>query len=251
MLNYIKAELWKVFRRKSCYVLAALLLFCAHLYGWLFSGGYFADLAAGVSLTMVTGMPLAPLLAHLVDAGSRDTLKNELSFGLSRGRIYWGKLAAGLLLGLLLALILVGGVLATGRLLLPRGDPGAAWSNLYRVGVCLLGAVPLWCGMFALCHTLALLVRSTAVWMAGYYVAFFIGQPILTVLAAGFFGGNMAAWPFRLLQAVLIPCTLLISGLPSGWISGEYLLWCWGVGLGWLAVSAGAGLLVFRRMDLR
>ena len=39
MLNYIKAELWKVFRRKSCYVLAALLLFCAHLYGWLFSGG--------------------------------------------------------------------------------------------------------------------------------------------------------------------------------------------------------------------
>ena len=27
MLNYIKAELWKVFRRKSCYVLAALLLF--------------------------------------------------------------------------------------------------------------------------------------------------------------------------------------------------------------------------------
>ena len=126
MLNYIKAELWKVFRRKSCYVLAALLLFCAHLYGWLFSGGYFADLAAGVSLTMVTGMPLAPLLAHLVDAGSRDTLKNELSFGLSRGRIYWGKLAAGLLLGLLLALILVGGVLATGRLLLPRGDPGAA-----------------------------------------------------------------------------------------------------------------------------
>lgn len=102
----------------------------------------------------------------------------------------------------------------------------------------LLGAVPLWCGMFALCHTLALLVRSTAVWMAGYYVAFFIGQPILTVLAAGFFGGNMAAWPFRLLQAVLIPCTLLISGLPSGWISGEYLLWCWGVGLGWLAVSA-------------
>ena len=153
MLNYIKAELWKVFRRKSCYVLAALLLFCAHLYGWLFSGGYFADLAAGVSLTMVTGMPLAPLLAHLVDAGSRDTLKNELSFGLSRGRIYWGKLAAGLLLGLLLALILVGGVLATGRLLLPRGDPGAAWSNLYRVGVCLLGAVPLWCGMFALCHT--------------------------------------------------------------------------------------------------
>ena len=145
----------------------------------------------------------------------------------------------------------MGGVLATGRLLLPRGDPGAAWSNLYRVGVCLLGAVPLWCGMFALCHTLALLVRSTAVWMAGYYVAFFIGQPILTVLAAGFFGGNMAAWPFRLLQAVLIPCTLLISGLPSGWISGEYLRWCWGVGLGWLAVSAGAGLLFFRRMDLR
>ena len=128
MLNYIKAELWKVFRRKSCYVLAALLLFCAHLYGWLFSGGYFADLAAGVSLTMVTGMPLAPLLAHLVDAGSRDTLKNELSFGLSRGRIYWGKLAAGLLLGLLLALILVEGCCFPGEIPVRRGPICTGWA---------------------------------------------------------------------------------------------------------------------------
>lgn len=70
-----------------------------------------------------------PLLVQLVDGGTADTLKNELSFGLRRGTVYWGKLCAALLLGLAFCLVLVGGSLA-GRVLVPA--PGGAGRRPWR-----------------------------------------------------------------------------------------------------------------------
>ena len=81
MLNYIKAELWKVLHRRGVYVLLALLLLCTALFFMLYSYGGFSSLAKGISVTMVVGMLAAPLLVQLVDGGTADTLKNELSFG--------------------------------------------------------------------------------------------------------------------------------------------------------------------------
>ena len=130
MLNYIKAELWKVLHRRGVYVLLALLLLCTALFFMLYSYGGFSSLAKGISVTMVVGMLAAPLLVQLVDGGTADTLKNELSFGLRRGTVYWGKLCAALLLGLAFCLVLVGGSLAGGWLFLPRGEPEEALEGL-------------------------------------------------------------------------------------------------------------------------
>ena len=142
MLNYIKAELWKVLHRRGVYVLLALLLLCTALFFMLYSYGGFSSLAKGISVTMVVGMLAAPLLVQLVDGGTADTLKNELSFGLRRGTVYWGKLCAALLLGLAFCLVLVGGSLAGGWLFLPRGEPEEALEGLALVGFCLAGALP-------------------------------------------------------------------------------------------------------------
>lgn len=139
MLNYIKAELWKVLHRRGVYVLLALLLLCTALFFMLYSYGGFSSLAKGISVTMVVGMLAAPLLVQLVDGGTADTLKNELSFGLRRGMVYWGKLCAALLLGLAFCLVLVGGSLAGGWLFLPRGEPEEALEGLALVGFCLAG----------------------------------------------------------------------------------------------------------------
>ena len=250
MLNYIRAELWKVSRRPVFYVLLALLAACAALFTVLYSST-FAYLAEAVSTTMVTGFLAAPLLVQLVDGGGPDTLKNELSFGLSRGRIYWGKLCAALALGLGFCLLLVGGSLLAGWLLLPHGAEGEAVWALSVVGFCLLGALPVWCGLFAMCHTLALLVRSTAAWVAGYYLTFFIGQPVLVLLAMLFFNIYEATPAFTLLTAVLMPYSLLMPAVLEDWLTGQYQLWCWGVGLGWLAAAAALGLLLLARRDVR
>ena len=165
MLNYIKAELWKVLHRRGVYVLLALLLLCTALFFMRYSYGGFSSLAKGISVTMVVGMLAAPLLVQLVDGGTADTLKNELSFGLRRGTVYWGKLCAALLLGLAFCLVLVGGSLAGGWLFLPRGEPEEALEGLALVGFCLAGALPIWCGMFAcaICWPWRCAVRPPAV----------------------------------------------------------------------------------------
>lgn len=225
MLNYIKAELWKVLHRRGVYVLLALLLLCTALFFMLYSYGGFSSLAKGISVTMVVGMLAAPLLVQLVDGGTADTLKNELSFGLRRGTVYWGKLCAALLLGLAFCLALV--------------------------GFCLAGALPIWCGMFALCHMLALAVRSPAAWTAGYYLMFFMGQPVLVFLAILLFGVYEASAPFTLFTAVVLPYSLLMPALLDGWLTAQYQLWCWGIGLGWMAASTGLGLFLFGRRDVR
>lgn len=242
MLNYLQAELWRVFRCKSLYVQAAFLLFCAHLFAFLYGNGDFPQLVSGVCSTMFTGILAAPMLAQLVDGGFQDTVKNELSFGLSRTFIYLGKLAGGIVLGLLFCGVLVGGVLVSGWLFLTHGPAREYLSALGMLAFCLTAALPLWCGMLSLCHMLGTLIRSPGVWVSLYFSFFFIAQPLLASLLGNHIGR------FDLFQAVLAPYSLLLSGYLSGTLSRTpgYLLLCWAVGLGWAAASTAVGLLCFR-----
>ena len=121
------------------------------------------------------------------------------------------------------------------------GEPEEALEGLALVGFCLAGALPIWCGMFALCHMLALAVRSPAAWTAGYYLMFFMGQPVLVFLAILLFGVYEASAPFTLFTAVVLPYSLLMPALLDGWLTAQYQLWCWAIGLGWMAASTGWG----------
>ena len=248
MLNYIQAELWKASRTKGLYVLALLLAVLTGLFtALMLFAEDFAQMASAAATTMLLGMLVAPLITQVVDGGILSTMKNEVSFGLDRGRIYLGKLVAGLLLGLGLCLVLIGGYLLAGWLILPHGDGSDNLVALAAVGFALLGSLPVWCGIYSLCHLMAMGIPSTAGWMACYYLLSFFGQPILAALA-GMFGSGQTTW---LLQAVIMPASLLAPSFFPNWLTWEYLLWCWAVGLGWFLVSTGLGLLWFRRREIK
>lgn len=247
MLNYIKAELWKALHHRLTWGMTLFLGLCTALFGFLMNSADYTELVGGVSVTMLTGMLVVPLLVQVIDGSRGETLKNEISFGLGRGRIYGGKLLAGLLLGLGLCAILLGGLLGVCFPLLPHDDPEGEVVALWVLAFCLLGAVPVWCGMFALCHAMAILIPSTSVWMTVYYLMFFIGQPILAAVTSLFTGRQASP----LLQAILMPYTLLMPPYLSGWLTWKYQLWCWGIGLGWGTVSTILGLLRFSRQEIR
>lgn len=251
MLNYIKAELWKAVRRRGIVIFYLVLFLLAATFCVEVSGGRFEDLASGVCVVLILGMLMGPILAHQVDGHTQETLKNELSFGLSRGRIYLGKLIAVLVIGLLMAGSILAVCVGGGWLLTDHSaDPQAAQVSLEVLLFALAGAVPLWCGMAAVCHMAALLISSTAVWASGYYILFFFGQPILLLIAAAFFHGNTSCWQINLLEAILMPYTLLMPQFLSGWLTWGYQVWCWSIGMGWLLVSALVGLLLFRRKEI-
>lgn len=247
MLNYCKAELWKAFRHKGTYVLVLILVVLTGLFtALMLSAEAFYQMASAATTTMLLGLLVAPLLTQLVDGSSISTLKNEVSFGVGRGRIYLGKLVTGLLLGLGLCLLLLGGYLLTGWLVLPH-SPEEDLTALAVVGFTLLGALPIWCGVYSLCHMMAMLIPSTAGWLSIYYVLTFFGQPILVALIATFTTGRMS----NLIQAVLMPMSLLMPNYLSGWITWEYQVWCWAIGLGWLAATTGLGLFCLGKKEIK
>ena len=248
MLNYIKAELWKAFRHKGIYGLALFLGLCTALFTFMMlEADDFSQMASAASTTMLLGMLAAPLIAQVVDGGTLSTLKNEVSFGLSRGRIFLGKLWAGLILGLGLCLALLGGYLAVGWLALPHTSGQADLTALAAVGAALLGALPVWCGMYGLCHTLAMSMPSTAAWMAVYYLFTFFGQPVLAALASMWADGGTA----QLIQVVFMPSSLLVPDQFTSWLTWSYLRWCWIIGLGWLGAAVALGLLRFGRREIK
>ena len=248
MLNYIRAELWKAFRHKGLYGLVLFLGLCTALFtSIMLEADNFFQMASAAATTMLLGVLVAPLLTQIVDGKALSSLKNEVSFGLSRGRIYWGKLLTGLMLGLGLCLLLVGGYLLVGWLALPHNSSEADLTALAVVGFSLLGALPVWCGIFSLCHMMALLIPSTAAWKALYYILSFFGQPVLVALTAMGTGGRISS----LIQAILMPMALLMPDFLSGWLTWEYQFWCWAVGMGWLVFTSALGLLWFRRREIK
>ena len=248
MLNYISAELYKVRRRKSTWALLALLLGLESLYILLFAHGECYELLNAFVTTLTLGLPMALLLSALVcsDMGRSGTLKNELSAGLPRSRIYLGKLLSALIVALIALALVVGLCLAAGGLLFRHSDPAQDRAALAVVGYCLAAALPLWVGGLDLAQMLFFLVPSPGAAESLYFVWFVFLDwmaSLITWNAQGPLAQAAAA-----LQSLLLSWTF---GQLEGVLTRELLAHSWLVGLGWLAVTSSVGVLVLRRRELR
>ena len=248
MLNYISAELYKVRRRKSTWALLALLLGLESLYILLFAHGECYELLNAFVTTLTLGLPMALLLSALVcsDMGRSGTLKNELSAGLPRSRIYLGKLLSALIVALIALALAVGLCLAAGGLLFRHSDPAQDRSALAVVGYCLAAALPRWVGGLGLAQMLFFLVPSPGAAESLYFVWFVFLDwmaSLITWNAQGPLAQAAAA-----LQSLLLSWTF---GQLEGVLTRELLAHSWLVGLGWLAVTSSVGVWVFRRRELR
>ena len=206
---------------------------------WRFGLGDMFQGSFGDSLSLLTpfftvGLYLAVVVADEVfsDQYKNDTLKNEVSFGLPRRRIYLGKLVTAAGIGLVLAFLtlLVYAVLC--RVLL-----------LFR----LLGALPLWMGalsltvaaMFNLAHTIPMMVGVLGC-LGG------LSSVLRMVMRTGV---DWLARGAEMLYHLLLTAPMDVMEVPL-W-SPAWLGWTWGVGLLWTLGAAAAGLALFARRDIR
>ncbi len=260
MLNYLRAELYKLFRRKYFWGLTAIvlalegLLVAAYLFINAHGGhAYFNDSVNDVILRMLgVGGVCAVLTGDVVFAAQyrNATLKNEVSFGLPRWRIYLGKLAAQLIASVLLCLVAVGGYVAACRLLLPVWPEGGDLAEVWRMlGRGLLAALPLWVGVQGMVCACFFLIRGEGVALFTALCLFWALPGIMQ-----FVGGLFSGYPMGDLLLKVLPWTpsAMLDAtrlhLKAGfypWLTRTCL-----VGGVWLAVSTALGLWRFRRKEI-
>ena len=258
MLNYLRAELYKLRHRKSFWITLGVLLALEALLVWGFTfvnahGGhvYFDDCVLDIIPRMLSvGGYFTILAGDMVFAGQyrNATLKNEVSFGLPRWRIYLGKLIAQLLAAIFLCFAMIGFYVAACRWFLPEGGIENAQVMLL-LAKSLLAALPVWIGVQAMVCACFFTIRGGAA-SAITAILIFGALPQAMWLLAAMYG----AYPFGLFlwQVREWMPTIMLDATPN------YLLANYGVWLGkmcltggaWLVGSTALGLWVFGRREI-
>lgn len=259
MLNYMSAEFYKVFRRKYPYVtfltlagLAALL--CS---GFIFTnhGGAHNDFQhGGMSVLMVlsVGLYIALLIGDMVfsDQYKSNTLKNEVSFGVPRVRIYLGKLAVEAVIGVVMSVLVVAFYeLLCFATLYPCEDPAMTAYTWKVVGYCVLAAVPQWLAALALTNMFFFLVKGST-------LASFLSVGVIAVTPVVLELTALMIWEAA--PQVSDALLMIRSWMPTqiiekaaeiagdwGFIGKSFL-----TGGVWIAVTSAIGLAGFRKKEI-
>lgn len=252
MLNYMRAELWKALRRRGFYLMLGVLVlgeWLLALTAWVPAGRSIALHQADLLVDLLpVGLFCALLMADLVfqDQYRHGTLKNELSFGMSRGRIYLGKTLSALLMGLLAAGIVLG--CFCGLFLARSGAERTA--ALVRIAGYLSCALPLWTGGLGLAVALNFICRRGTTAASVYLLLLVLLPPLFGIGADNMLSGSVG---FRILDGLRQVMLAEASGLPEAlaWPALiPYMLRNWLIGMGWFWGSAAVGLALFQRQDI-
>ena len=254
MRNYLRAECYKLSRRKYPWVFLGVLLGLDSLMllAFVVLGDGSTDFYEGVTdlvVLLMLGL-FAPLLTCdmvFADQYKTGTLNNELTFGLSRAKIYWGKLLAQTALSLALCAAILGWHVGGCWLLLAH-DPARDAQALWQLGWSLAAALPLWLGMQGLCCATYFAFRSD-LFGAIAAVGLVFGLSLGLFIAGGMAGKGPLGDVLRQIQDYLPDRLMaLVSGqAPPG---RALCARAWLVGAAWSAASTAVGLAVFRKKQL-
>lgn len=259
MLNYIRAEIYKLLRRPYTYITLGVLLALEGLYASMFAFHNSHSMATpfgGAVVTLVEmgaiGFCVCLLTGDIVFAGQykNSTLKNEVSFGLSRTRIYLGKLIAQTLLSIVYLAVMMGFFIGLCAVVLPM-EPSAGFYSaadaMTIVGYFLAAGLPLWIGAQAVVCMCLFLVNGEMASSFLYVGIVFVLESILDV-AGLLIGGRVGELLLKVIQ--YFPVRML-NGAKAVVGDMGYLGLAWIVGAFWVAVCTAAGLYGFHRKEIK
>ena len=281
MLNYIRAELYKVTHRAYTWIMLGLILLGEGFMFiiWFDNRGYmtFYEAVHVVGMMMIAGFFATIFTCDIVFAGQHQngTLKNEVSFGLSRAKIYWGKFISMTILSVLAMVIALGVYLAVCRVMLPDYAVNAAYyedlgvyqgggalTALEEIGLAVLTELPVWLGCQAIICAASFLLNSAivanvtafGVVIGSHFVVGFIAlflrsdSPLRTLLF------QIYSWlPYEILFVEFpgVGGFVYDPGPTITEISWEMIAHGWIIGMFWLIFATALGLRFFRKKEIK
>ena len=281
MLNYIRAELYKVTHRVYTWVILGLILLGE---GFMFailiderSYMTFFNAVSLICMMMLLGFFATLFTCDLVFAGQHQngTLKNEVSFGLSRAKIYWGKFITMTILSVLAMIIALGVYIGVCRLILSDYSVnaiyyedlgvyqgGGALTALQLIGLAVLTELPVWLGCQAIICAASFLLNSAIIAnvvalgvVIGSRFTLYISiqfmradNPLLPLLA------KVYTWlPYEILNATY-PGVGMLQRDPTPAITEirwEMIGRAWIIGGFWFILATAVGLYFFRKKEIK
>lgn len=257
MLNYIRAEFYKVFHRKYTWItlVIALALEALLVSGWVFTNfhGNHVDFATGAEMLLMmlfVGFVATLLTGDMVFAGQykNSTLKNEVSFGLSRSRIYLGKLIVQTVLSILFMVVMLGFYLGLCWLTLYH-DPVQDALAMQVIGYCLAVSFPLWVGVQAVTCAMMFLISGE---LGASFAALGIFMVLPKVIEIAALFANIARPLGSALMTVYQHMPTVMADTASS-VAGDWA-YCgkaWIVGAVWFAAFTAIGLCGFQKKEIK
>ncbi len=249
MVNYIRAEFYKVLHRKYTYWFLLTMLAGAGLLvaGWVYTNANgndigFASGAGILSAILSVGVYCTLLTGDLVfsDQYKFNTLKNEVSYGIPRARIYLCKLFVSCVVALIACVIIVGFYVALCWVFLPH-DPALDGEVMRHIGFTVLSALPLWLGSQAVSMLCLVLFKSSTVASFAFVGVAMLVPEALKLLA-------MLINPvFMKVREFLLTTPFETMGKVNDW---SFFVLCLAIGAGWFAVSTLLGVIALNKREI-
>lgn len=248
MRNYIGAELYRNFNR---------------VYLWLYTG-VFAVLALAaviilrannvpeINLTSLTEMSNSMLIMPVflvvamidmvtAEEQKNQTMRNTVTFGISRNKIILSKLIVTVILSLISAFIILALFLGSTTVLfgLGAGFPGVFLTHFLRIIV----AVPLWIAAISVGNFLAIFISNSNIFAAVYGVVFLMSTRVLQVL------GVVVSDKFEYARKYLI--TTQLNKLRGTNLTRDDMLFMVIIAIGYILIFTILSMCYFNKKEIK
>lgn len=175
MINYIKAELYRNFHHVYFWTWTGVFAISSILLNILFRAGNSTTQAQllGTSL-MALPLPIYIVLCYIdmtsAEEQKNKTMKNVLSFGLSRNKFVLSKLIVSIILSFLGAFIIMGAFYGSGALLFKAGKDFSMVLPIFIKS--LVAALPLWIAAVSIGLFLSIAFSSNTIFSIAYVIIF-------------------------------------------------------------------------------
>lgn len=249
MGKYLNAELYKVNHRFYQWGFLAVVL-GGIAFGQLViklnagPGATAGIMVGGLAMLLAVGLYLVMIICDMVfsEQYKHNTLKNEVSYGLPRERIYLGKLIASIMVAVALCAVIIAFFIGFSCLLFPVGEDMG--ETLAALGQALTVAFPLWLGGLGFFLMLSFALKGSTAAAILYAVLMSMGGGILDL-----FGGLLPKLKPAL--TTIQNCLLLTPFNQMHYRPMEELIpYAWALGMAWFVLSTAVGLIFFKKREI-